>query len=423
MADVDHLLASVPVPALVPVRQHFPATNISDVASTICAEVSGQGLLSGLPEGASVAIGVGSRGIAQLPLIVKTVVELVRSAGAKPFIVPAMGSHGGATAEGQVALLHHLGITERGVGAPLRATMEVVQLGSVRGGLPLYVDRYVAEADGVVVINRIKPHTNFRGPVESGLLKMLVVGLGKQKGADAAHALGFEHMAAHVLALSAAWLERLPLLFGVAVLENAYEQTAVVSAIPPERLESEERRLLDKARSLMPRILLDPLDVLVVDEIGKEISGLGMAPNITGRAPTQLLDIGFQVDKIAVLRLTRATDGNAAGIGLADVTTAAVEARMDRAKSYVNSLTSTTMASVKLPMVMRNDAMAIKAAVKTCHARDLNRVRAVRIRNTLQLEEIWVSEALLAEVANHRDLEVAGQVAPLVFDRAGNLRL
>ena len=262
------------------------------------------GVLSRVDEGARIAIGVGSRGIDNISLITRTVVDLVRSRGADPFVVPAMGSHGGATAEGQKAVLEHIGVNEKAVGAPIRATMDVVQIGHSPGGLPLYFDRYAAEADGIVPINRIKPHTSFRGPVESGLLKMLVLGFGKQLGADATHARGFDHMANNILDVSSSLIERLPISFGLGVIENAYGQTARVVAVPAERMQEDERRLIDDARALMPRIMFNPLDVLIVDQIGKDVSGVGMDPNVTGRYPSDLVKGDQRVTRIVALRLT-----------------------------------------------------------------------------------------------------------------------
>jgi hypothetical protein len=386
------------------------------------AAVVAPDVLSRVREGARIAIGVGSRGVANLPLITRTLVELVRSRGADPFIVPAMGSHGGATAEGQEAVLDHLGVNEGSVGAPVRATMEVRQFGVSSGGLPLYVDRYAAEADGIIALNRIKPHTSFRGSVESGILKMLVIGFGKQRGADAAHARGFQYMADHILDLSSAWTERLPVLFGLGVIENAYDQTAKVVAVPAERLLKEERRLIDEARALMPRIMFNPLDVLIVDEIGKDISGVGMDPNVTGRYPNDLVKGGLRVTRIVALRLTQTADGNAAGVGLADVTTSALEGQIDRVKGYMNSLTSTTMSTVKLPMVLPTDDLAIKGAIKTSNAPAPGVLRAVRIRSTKRLGEISISEGLLDEARAHQEVEILGPAEPLEFDSYGNLR-
>ncbi|WP_029421123.1 DUF362 domain-containing protein [Alicyclobacillus macrosporangiidus] len=421
MGVLEDLLRDIPLPKMAPVRQKFAAERVDDVAGAVHRAIAEAGVAERIRPGAKVAIGVGSRGIANLPVLVRAVVEVVKQRGADPFIVPAMGSHGGATADGQRAMLEHLGVTEATVGAPVRATMEVVQAGVSAGGLPLYVDAYAAKADGIIVINRIKPHTSFRGKVESGLIKMLVIGLGKQKGAETAHARGFDHMTRHLLDLSAALIERLPVWFGVGVLENAYDQTARVVAVPAERLHEVEPELLNEARRLMPKILVRDPDVLVVDEMGKDISGVGMDPNVTGRYPNQLVQPDIRIGKVCVLRLTEKTDGNAAGVGLADVTTAALEAKIDRVKGYANSLTSTTMTSIKLPMVLPTDRLAIQAAIKTCNCPDLAQARVVRIRNTLHLEHIWVSESLLPEVAAHERMEVLGPAEPMRFTEAGEL--
>jgi hypothetical protein len=421
MEVIEELLSRTVVPKFAPVRQRFDAAHLDDLPEAVRAAVERSGTLSKVRQGASIAIGVGSRGIANLPVITRTVVELVREKGARPFIVPAMGSHGGATSEGQVAVLEHLGVTEASVGAPVRAVMEVLHIGSSAGGLPLYVDRNAAEADGIIAVNRIKPHTSFRGPVESGLLKMLVIGFGKQRGAEAAHERGFEYMATHILDLSAKWVELLPMLFGLAIIENAYGQTAKVAAIAPEQLREQEQWILEEARSLMPKITFNPLDVLIVDKIGKDISGVGMDPNVTGRYPNMLVKGDLSVSRIVTLRLSEATDGNAAGIGLADVTTSLLEGQIDRAKAYANSLTSTTMSTVKLPMVLPNDDLAIRAALKTSNAPDPGAVRAVRIRSTKDLGHIWVTEPLLDEARKADAVDILGPPEPLEFDAAGNL--
>jgi hypothetical protein len=416
------LLGEVDVPRFVPVRQKFDEAHVQDLPQDIREAVFEAGVLSRVDAGARIAIGVGSRGIANISLITRTVVDLVRSCGADPFVVPAMGSHGGATAAGQRAVLEHIGVNEKAVGAPIRATMDVVQIGNSAGGLPLYFDRHAAEADGIIPINRIKPHTSFRGPVESGLLKMLVLGFGKQLGADATHARGFDHMANNILDVSASLIERLPVSFGLGVIENAYGQTARVVAVPAERMQEDERRLIDDARALMPRIMFNPLDVLIVDQIGKDVSGVGMDPNVTGRYPSDLVKGDQRVTRIVALRLTDATGGNAAGVGLADVTTRALEGQIDRLKGYMNSLTSTTMSTVKLPMVLATDDLAIRAAIKTCNAENPRAPRMARIRSTKHLGEIWVSEALLDEALAHEAVEVLGPPQPLELDLDGKLR-
>ncbi|MDQ0189509.1 DUF2088 domain-containing protein [Alicyclobacillus cycloheptanicus] len=421
MNVIEELLRPIPIPKMAPVRQHFAVTRVVDAGAEVQNAVLKEGLLERIQPGSNIAIGVGSRGIANLPELVKATVDLVKARGANPFLVPAMGSHGGATAEGQRAMLNHLGVREDTVGAPIHATMEVVQMGMSAHGLPLFVDRNAAAADGIIVINRIKPHTSFRGPVESGLLKMLVIGLGKQRGADAAHARGFASMADHILDLSQAVLDRLPVLFGVAVIENAYDETAKVAAVASERMHELEPQLLNEARLRMPRISLNDLHVLVVDEIGKNISGVGMDPNVTGRYPNDLVKGDLRVNRIVVLSLTETTDGNAAGLGLADVTTARAESQIDRVKGYMNALTSTSMSSPKLPIVMPTDKQAIQAAVKTCLEPNFGAVRMIRIVNTLKLDEIWVSESLLSEAQAHPDMEVLGPAEAMAFDATGRL--
>jgi hypothetical protein len=324
-----------------------------------------------------------------------------------------MGSHGGATAEGQRDVLEQLGVTEQAVGAPIRSSMEVVEIGRLPNGLPIYVDQLAYEADQVVVINRIKPHTAFRGPVESGLMKMLTIGLGKQKGAEAAHAYGFKYMAEHVPAMAREILKKVPILFGLATIENAYDRPAKIVAVPAEKIEETEPGLLLEAKALMPKILFDPIDVLIVDEIGKDISGDGMDPNITGRYPTPYASGGPEVKRIVVLGLTERTHGNANGIGLADITTKKVFDSVDWVKGYANALTSTVVKTVKMPMFLETETLAVKAAIKTCNAFDLTKVRVVRIKNTLELKEIWISEGLLAEAKERKEIEILSDPVPL----------
>ncbi|OJF16294.1 MAG: hypothetical protein A6D91_12140, partial [Bacillaceae bacterium G1] len=294
---------------------------VPDVAAAVHETIRQSGVLSRISPGDRVAIAVGSRGVADIPILTREVVNAVKSAGGRPFIVPAMGSHGGATAEGQIDVLKQLGVTESSVGAPILSSMDVVEVGRLPNGLPVYIDKHAYEADKVIVINRIKPHTAFRGPVESGLMKMITIGLGKQKGAEAAHAYGFQYMAEHVQAMAKIAMSQVPIIFGLATIENAYDRPAKIVAVPAEKIEEVEPQLLLEAKSLMPRILFDPMDVLVVNEIGKDISGDGMDPNITGRYATPYASGGPKVTRIVVLGLTEKTHGNANGIGLADITT------------------------------------------------------------------------------------------------------
>ena len=364
---------------------------------------------------------VGSRGIAELAGIAAALVAELKQRGASPFVVPAMGSHGGATAAGQLAVLAKLGVTERSVGCPIRSSMEVVELGRLDSGLPVFLDRAAHEADGIVVVNRVKPHTSFRGPSESGLVKMLALGLGKQRGADSCHALGFAHMAEHILAMAAVVLARARVLFGVGIVENAYDRPMKVAGVPARELLARDRELLVEAKANMPRLPFDAIDVLVVERIGKEFSGTGMDSNITGRYATPYARAAPRVAQLVALDVTDATAGNATGLGMADFTTRRLVGRLDLEAMYANALTSRATPSVRIPATMDTEREAILAAVKTCGARELSRVRLVRIRDTLHLEELWISEALLDEARVHPGITVRGEPRDLAFDAEGRL--
>lgn len=406
MKIVEQLLENIRLPRMIKIHQKFHAPEIDDVVSAVHQTINDEKVLTRITKGDRVAIAVGSRGVADIPILVREVVNAVKSVGGQPFIVPAMGSHGGATAEGQKEVLEQMGVTENFIGAPIKSNMDVVEVGRLPNNLPIYTDKNAYEADKIIVINRIKPHTAFRGPVESGLMKMITIGLGKQKGAEAAHAYSFKYMAEHVPEMAKIILSKLPITFGLGVLENAYDRPAKLVAIPAERLEEAEPQLLLEAKALMPRIYFDSIDVLVIDEIGKDISGDGMDPNITGRYATPYANGGPEVARIVVLGLTDKTHGNANGIGLADITTKRVFDAIEWEKGYANALTSTVIGVVKVPMFLDTDEMAIKAAIKTCNALDLDKVRLVRIHNTLHLKEIWISESLLPEAAQNENIEI-----------------
>jgi hypothetical protein len=298
--------------------------------------------------------------------------------------------------------------------------MEVVRVGTLPNGLPVFADRSAVEADAIVVINRIKPHTAFRAKIESGLMKIISIGLGKQKGAEACHRLGFGQMAENILAMGRVLIARLPIVFGVALVENAYDKLCHVEVVLSEQIETREPTLLEMAKSRMPRLLFPDLDVLVIDRIGKNISGDGMDPNITGRYPTPYAQGGPRVNKMVVLDLTPETGGNANGVGTADFTTQRLVDRMDKISTYANGLTSTVVAPTKIPTTLPNDRLAVQAAVKTCNILDPYQVKLVRIRDTLHLGEIRISETLLPEAEQHPDVEVLAQLEPMQFDGEGN---
>lgn len=420
MNILDDLLSGVSVPPLARVRQIFPRPRLDDVAATVRHELCKPGILAAVKPGDSVAVTVGSRGIANLPLIIREIVAIFKQAGANPFIVPAMGSHGGATSAGQTHVLAGLEITAETVGAPIRASMEVVNLAAA-AEQPAYFDRIAYTADHIVVVGRVKLHTSFRGSYESGIVKMISIGLGKQKGAELCHRLGLEKMSERIAGIARIALAKTRILCGVALLENGYDETCRIVAIPANRILADEPALLAEARGYMPQIYPKKNDVLIVDEMGKNISGTGMDPNILERYTTANLPDSDKFQRIAVLALTRETQGNFNGLGLADICTRRLYEQMNFAETYPNPLTSRVPRSVKIPMVLDNDRQVIQAAIQTCINVDPQNVRMIRIKNTLQLEEIWISPALLPEARCHPNLEVLEKPAPLLYDEAGNL--
>jgi hypothetical protein len=373
----------------------------------------------------TIAIGAGSRGIANLPQVTRLLIDELKRAGCKPFLFPAMGSHGGATPAGQLAVLARMGFTEEKMGVPIRATMDVVQVGTTPTGLPAYVDSFAAAADGIVVINRIKPHTSFRGQVESGLAKMIVIGVGKQKGAETCHALGYGRMEANLRALCHTTLASGKILFGIGLIENAYHETSHLAVLPAREIEAREPEFLDTARKLMPVVPIRDLDVLLIDEVGKNISGTGFDPNVVGRYPTAdvtLTERDPRITRIAVLNLTDVSEGNGTGLGLADFTTDKVFRKFNFIETYCNLLTSTTATVGKIPMVMRDDRQAIQAAIKTALIADPHQIRLCRIHGTLSLDRTYISENLVEEALRNPHTRVDGPPVEMSFDAEGNLQ-
>ena len=421
MSIIDELLQNIPLPKMAKVQQAFPDEKIENFDEALLESLQREEIRQMVKPGMEIAIAAGSRGVDKFVETVAGTVKFLQDLGAKPFIVPSMGSHGGATAEGQKAVLAHLGVTEESVNAEIRSSMEVIEIGKLPNGLPVYVDKIASQADGIVVINRVKPHTAFRGKVESGIMKMMAIGLGKQKGAEACHQLGFKHMGKHIIEMSHIILEKMPILFGVATVENAFDKVAHVEVLLPGEIEERETELQKLAKKLLPKIHFDNIDVLVIDEIGKNISGDGMDPNITGRYPTPYAHGGPEVTKMIVLDLTPETEGNANGVGTADFTTQRLIDKTNFPATYANGLTSTVVAPTKAATTLANDQLALKAAVKTCNILDFTKVKMVRIKNTLELSEIEVSEALLPEVEANEALTQASNLYEFTFDDEGNL--
>lgn len=421
MSTIDQLLDTIKIPRMVKVKQYFERPVVEDVEAQLVKKLYEKNVLSKINKGQRIAIAVGSRGIANLPLMVKALVREMKKVGGDPFVVPAMGSHGGATAEGQKDMLIGMGIREEYVDAPIHATMEVVQIGVSANGLPVNVDKNAYEADAIVIINRIKPHVAFRGKYESGLLKMITIGLGKQKGADICHNLGFGRMAENIPAIAKVTLEKTNLIFAVGILENAYHETCRLEVLRNEEIEDEEPELQEEAKRLSPKIYFDSLDVLIIDEIGKDISGTGFDTNMVGRYHTPYASGGPNITRIAVLDITDKSHGNGNGLGILDFTTKRAFDKFSFEQTYPNSLTSTVPVSVKIPMVLKSDRQAIQAAIKTCNIVDKEDVRLVRIKNTIQVGEIEVSENLLDEVRANKYLEIASSSYEWKFDDKYNL--
>jgi hypothetical protein len=414
-------------PRVFRLRQTFDAARIEDVAADVRAQLGRLDLAKKIRPGQSIAVTAGSRGIANIVSITRAIVEHLKGLGGKPFIVPAMGSHGGGTAEGQRELVESLGISEESVGCPIRSSVETIILARASEGFAIHFDRFAFEADHVLVCNRVKPHTSFAGPIESGLLKMLTIGLGNSAGAAIYHRamldFGFDPI---VRRAAAEVLARCRVLAGVAIVENAYDQTAQVEAIPPERFEARESELLALARGLLPRLPFSPVDVLLIDRIGKEISGTGMDPNVVGRKfnDHRAVEDEFpKVKRIAVRGLTAQSRGNATGIGMAEFCRSQLLAQIDVAATRLNVLTSGHVSAAMLPLDYPSDREMLAAALGTIGLTEPEQARFLWIRDTLHLAEIECSVAYLADARRRPELEILGEPRDLPFDGGGNLPL
>lgn len=417
----NELLDPVPLPRMVKAKQTYPRPTCAHPKEEFCSKLQASGVLKRVTPGMSIAITVGSRGVSNQPLLLRTLVAALKESGACPFIVPAMGSHGGATAVGQRELLEGMGITEAFVGAPIQATMETVMLGEAAPGLPAQIDRFAYEADGIVVMNRIKPHSSFRGAFESGLAKMITIGLGKQRGAEACHRLGFGKMAENIPLIAGKVIAEANILFAIGLLENAYHETARIEVIPAEEILQREPSLQEESKGLCARLAFEELDVLIVDEIGKEISGTGFDTNIVGRYHTPYISGGPEIARVAVLDITPRSHGNGNGLGMVDFTTRRAYDKFSFDMTYPNALTSTVPLSVKIPMVLENDRHAIQAAIRTCNVFDQNQVQLMRIKNTNEMDEVEISSSLIEKTWGNPYIEVISEPYDLSFDNNGNL--
>jgi hypothetical protein len=411
-------------PRMYRAERRMDVPKLKDVRQAIIAELGRFDLERRIWSGMRVAVTAGSRGIANNVLILSTVVSELKRVGARPFLVPCMGSHGGATPDGQLDVLKSLGVTEKSVGCPIISQMDVVKFGRTPEGFAVYIDKVAAGADGIVVINRVKPHTEYKGDIESGLMKMMAIGLGKHKGAVTTHSYALRYgyrvavpsMAREVLRLA-------PILFGLAIVENSYDETTRIVAVEPALFEQTERELLKKAKEFLPRLPIDELDILIVDEMGKEISGVGMDTNVIGR----LMVFGEpepeypRITRIVALDLTDATHGNAIGVGLADFVTRRLADKIDWRVTYINCFTAMTPEKARLPAVGETDRQAIEWAFLTAGILNPQQARVIKIKNTLYLDEIYVSESLVPELQDKPGWEISKDPLEMRFDSSGRL--
>jgi Lactate racemase N-terminal domain len=422
------------IPRMIEVRQNYPPPQRLDIPTVVREQFTKSGMLPQIKPGMRIAVGVGSRGINNIAEIAKAVLDVLSSAGAKPFIVPAMGSHGGATPEGQTRVLAEYGVTPESMGVPIHASMEVRKIGEAFSGRDVVFSAAALDADAVIPLNRVKPHTDFHGEMGSGIQKMLAVGFGKQIGANLAHSAAVhEGYLEAFREYARVALENVPVLCGVALIEDQHHETAAIEVLPHDEIVNGERRLIAQATELLPRLPLHEIDLLIVDEMGKEISGTGMDTNVIGReihgyssslrangnAPTYGHSI--RIHRILVCALTEGSKGNGTGLGLADFATARLVNALDLKTTYVNALTSLGVLTPKIPIHFDNDREAVEQALATLASQHPEKLRVVRITNTLQLEKLLVSENCIQVLKDRPGLTLAEKTEEMHFDGAGNL--
>ena len=411
-------------PQVYRVRQKFDRKVVKDIPGTVKEEMKKLSLEKRIKPGQRIALTAGSRGVANIAVILKAAVEYLKSLGARPFIFPGMGSHGGATAEGQADLLAHYNVTESFTGAPVLSSMEVVEISKTEDGVPVFIDRNAAQADGIIVVNRIKPHTKFKAPIESGLMKMMAIGMGKQKGAEYYHKAAIQYTFPKIIVdAGREVLKKAPVLCGLGMLENGYDETAQIVALKPEELEMKERELLEMAKRMMPKLPFNEIDLLIVDEMGKDISGVGIDPNVTGRNRDLLGVFPHPTDikRLFVRDLTANSNGNATGIGLADLTTKRLVDKINYQAMYMNCITGISLEKAAVPMFFENDQQAIQVALGSIGLTPPEKSKIVRIKNTLHVDEVEVSEVYAGELKDRADLEILEGSKPMSFDSQGNL--
>jgi hypothetical protein len=411
-------------PQMYRIRQSFDRTLVKDIPATVKEELQGLNLGQKVKPGQRVALTAGSRGVANIALILKAAVEFLKSLGAAPFIFPAMGSHGGATAEGQTDLLAHYHVTEAFTGAPIVSSMEVVEISRTPDNVPVYIDKNASQADWIIVVGRIKPHTKFKAPIESGLMKMMAIGMGKQQGAEYYHKAAIQYTFPKIIVdAGREVIKKAPILCGIGIIENGYDETAVIKAIKPGEIEAKEKDLLVVAKEMMPRLPFNEIDLLIVDEMGKNISGTGIDPNVTGRNRDILgvFPTPVNVKRLFVRDLTPDSNGNATGIGLADLTTKRLVNKINYKPTYMNCITGISIEKAAVPMFFETDQECIQVALGSVGLTPPENSRIVRIKNTLHVDEVEVSSAYAEELKTRSDLQILEGPQPMIFDSQKNL--
>lgn len=423
MSEIQKILSRIPLPEVVRVHQKFDDLALKDPGDKLTALLNEKH--PDILPGQRIAITCGSRGIDQYVTLVKSTVDYVKSRGALPVLIPSMGSHGGATPEGQAALVRHYGITEEFMGAPILSSMEVVEIGISKSGLPVYVDKNAYECDGIILLNRVKCHTAFHGPVESGLMKMLAIGLAKQRGAEMTHLLGFEKMSENIMAIGQVMLDKLNIVCGIGSVEDAFGHLAEIHVLSSEEIPEKEPEILKRANALMPRFYVDEADVLVMMKMGKEISGSGLDSNLTGRYNVPDISGGPKFRTLCVMDLSDESEGNANGMGQADFAPRSFYEKIIPEKAYINALTSTALYTAKMPMILDTDKQVLQAAVKFSNKPDQTTASVIIGVSTHEMGELYMSRSALDLIPEQfRDkVEIVGEFTSIPFDENGKLLL
>ena len=423
MSQINEILDNINLPQIMKVSQTFDNTKLDDVEGDLNQKLINKNIKDKIKPGMKIAITGGSRGISSYKELMKTIVSFVKKCGATPFIVPSMGSHGGGTSEGQENMLKKLGITKESVGCEIISSMDVVEVGRTSKDLSVYIDKNAANADGIILLNRVKLHTSFRGKYESGLIKMMAIGLAKRKGADMTHFLRYENMAENLVEVGKIAINNLNIICGVASIENGYNEVADLFVLHKDEILQEEPKILEKSKRLMPRIYLDDIDVLIVNEIGKNISGTGVDTNIVGRFHTNAASGGPNTVKLGFLDISEKSGGNGNGMGLADFVSKKFFRKIDFESTYINAITSTEPNRVKLPLVLDNDKYVFQGCVKLCGVKNIQDIKLVIINNTKELDEIYMSKSAFENAVDKSKVKKESELFDIPFDEEGNLDL